>query len=177
METSLTMMGGTYDWSNMPTNINSMYSQPAADTLAYRAAIGKLTYDVGVAVGMPYRTGISGAQMRALATVMVDVFGYRGKGTTPMLTMSEGAVFKPNGTGYFTVTESLSGTMMIDMSGLDLESTYNKIPLVKVGSAEMRSSVSVDFVSGTKPKGWALVKTADGLGYDLARTGFSIIVR
>jgi len=100
-----------------------------------------------------------------------------GKGTTPMLTMGEGAVFKPNGTDYLTITESLSGTMMIDASGLDLNSTYDKIPLFKVGSAEMLPDVSVAFAAGTKPKGWTLVKTADGLGYDLARSGFSIILR
>ena len=29
----------------------------------------------------------------------------------------------------------------------------------------------------TKPRGWVLAKTADGLGYDLIRSGFSIIVR
>ena len=41
----------------------------------------------------------------------------------------------------------------------------------------MLSSVPVDFAAGTKPKGWAIVKTADGLGYDLARTGLMIIVK
>ena len=29
----------------------------------------------------------------------------------------------------------------------------------------------------SKPKGWVLAQTADGLGYDLFRSGFSIIVR
>ena len=91
--------------------------------------------------------------------------------------MGSGAVFKPSGTGYLTVTESFTGTMMIDASGLDLESTYGRVPLFKVGSEEMLSSVPVDFVAGTKPKGWVLAKTADGLGYDLFRSGFSIIVR
>ena len=91
--------------------------------------------------------------------------------------MGSGAVFKPSGTGYLTVTESFSGTMLIDASGLDLESTYDRVPLFKVGSAEMLSSVPVAFVAGTKPTGWVLAKTADGLGYDLFRCGFSIIVR
>ena len=77
VETSLTMMGGTYDWANMPTNINSMYSQPESATLAYREAIGKLTYDIGVAVGMSYGANGSGAAERALANALVNVFGYR----------------------------------------------------------------------------------------------------
>ena len=121
---------------------------------------------------------LDGAVTRAADTYTLTVTGsITGKGTTPTLTMGSGAVFKPSGTGYLTVTESFSGTMLIDASGLDLESTYDRVPLFKVGSAEMLSSVPVDFVAGTKPKGWVLAKTADGLGYDLFRSGFSIIVR
>ncbi|MBR0066612.1 MAG: C10 family peptidase, partial [Kiritimatiellae bacterium] len=77
VDTSLTMMGGTYDWSNMPTNINSMYNQPEANTLAYREAIGKLTYDVGVAVEMWYGASGSGASASDLADALMNVFGYR----------------------------------------------------------------------------------------------------
>ena len=121
---------------------------------------------------------LDGAVTRAVNTYTLTVTGsITGKGTTPTLTMGSGAVFKPSGTGYLTVTESFSGTMLIDASGLDLESTYDRVPLFKVGSEEMLSSVPVDFVAGTKPKGWVLAKTADGLGYDLIRSGFSIIVR
>ena len=121
---------------------------------------------------------LDGAVTRAADTYTLTVTGsITGKGTTPTLTMGSGAVFKPSGTGYLTVTESFSGTMLIDASGLDLESIYDRVPLFKVGSEEMLSSVPVDFVAGTKPKGWVLAKTADGLGYDLFRSGFSIIVR
>ena len=121
---------------------------------------------------------LDGAVTRDVNTYTLTVTGsITGKGTTPTLTMAEGAVFKPSGTGYLTVTQSFSGTMMIDASGLDLRSTYDRVPLFKVGSEEMLSSVPVDFAAGTKPKGWAIVKTADGLGYDLARTGFMIIVK
>ncbi|MBQ6142101.1 MAG: C10 family peptidase [Kiritimatiellae bacterium] len=77
VDTNLTMMGGTYDWSNMPTNINSMYNQPEANTLAYREAIGKLTYDVGVAVEMWYGANGSGASASDLADALMNVFGYR----------------------------------------------------------------------------------------------------
>ena len=77
VDTNLTMMGGTYDWSNMPTNINSMYILSPSSTLAYREAIGKLTYDVGVAVGMSYTANGSGASSSALANALMNVFGYR----------------------------------------------------------------------------------------------------
>ena len=121
---------------------------------------------------------LDGAVTRDVNTYTLTVTGsITGKGTTPTLTMGSGAVFKPSGTGYLTVTQSFSGTMMIDASGLDLESTYDRVPLFKVGSEEMLSSVPVEFVAGTKPKGWVIVKTADDLGYDLARTGLMIIVK
>ena len=67
--------------------------------------------------------------------------------------------------------------MTIDASGLDLESAYDNIPLFKAGSTEMLQNISVAFAAGTKPKGWKLCKTSDGLGYDLARTGFTIFIR
>ena len=121
---------------------------------------------------------LDGSMTRAVNTYTLTVTGtISGKGTTPMLTIGEGAVFKPTGTGYLTITESLSGTMAIDASGLDLESSYDRIPLFKVGSAEMLQNIVVEFVEGTKPGGWVLVKTDDGLGYDLVRCGFSIIIR
>ena len=100
-----------------------------------------------------------------------------GNGTTPVLTMGTGAVFKPTGTGYLTITESLSGTMTIDLSGLDL-SGGRAIPLFKTGTAEMLPAENeIVFAAGSNIKGRRLRKTRDGLGYDLARTGFAIRVR
>jgi len=121
---------------------------------------------------------LDGQVVRYAGTCNLTVTGsISGKGTTPVLTLTEGAVFKPTGTGYLTITESLSGKMAIDASGLDLESSYDRVPLFKVGSTEMLQSIVVEFVEGTKPGGWVLVKTDDGLGYDLVRCGFSIIIR
>ncbi len=100
-----------------------------------------------------------------------------GNGTTPMLKMGADAVFKPTGTGYLTITESLSGTMTIDPSGLDL-SGVRAIPLFKTGRAEMLPAENeIAFVAGFDTKGLRLRKTRDGLGYDLAHTGFTILVR
>ena len=65
------MMGGAYAWSDMVVN-------PAASstTLAQRQAIGKLTYDVGVACYMSYASGGSGAYDCNLVDALKTRFGY-----------------------------------------------------------------------------------------------------
>ena len=66
----LSMLGGTYDWDNMP-------ERPANGcTAAQREAIGKLTYDVGVSVGMKYASGGSSSPAYMLTKRLVDRFGY-----------------------------------------------------------------------------------------------------
>lgn len=66
----LSMKGGTYDWGNMP-------EKPANGcTDRQREAIGKLTYDVGVSVGMKYGSGGSSSPAYMLAKRLVDRFGY-----------------------------------------------------------------------------------------------------
>jgi len=109
----------------------------------------------------------------------LTVTGYvTGNGTTPMLTLAEGAVFKPTGTGYLTITESFNGTMTIDLSDIDFESCTS-VPLFKVGSADMLPDEDdITLIGATLPKHWALVKTSDGMGYSLKKTGsFSIHLR
>ena len=74
---SLKMKGGTYDWANMPPNINTMYASGTSATVTtYRQAIGKLTYDVGVTVNMNYRAGGSSSYASRLPTSFTNVFGY-----------------------------------------------------------------------------------------------------
>jgi hypothetical protein len=52
------------------------------------------------------------------------------------------------------------------------------IPLFRVGSAGMLPTASdIRFVDGTKPGGWTLRATSDGLGYNLCRTGLVLIVK
>ena len=96
-----------------------------------------------------------------------------GSGTTQMLTMKPGAVFKPSGTGYLTITDSLSGVLKIDLSKPGLKNA-SKIPLVKVPSA-LASSVSFDNL----PKSHELrIDEVDGtVEYWLKHTGFAIIMR
>ncbi len=62
--------GGAYNWSQMPLDPD------CSTTLAQRQAIGALTYDAGVAVGMDYESDGSGAYMSDAAAAMVNTFGY-----------------------------------------------------------------------------------------------------
>ena len=62
--------GGPYDWSQMP------YYPNCSTTDAQRQAIGALTYDAGVAIGMDYEVDGSGADISDAAAAMVYTFGY-----------------------------------------------------------------------------------------------------
>ena len=74
---SLKMKGGTYDWANMPPNINTMYANGTSPTVTkYREAIGKLTYDVGVTVNMSYSKDVSTSYSSRLCDAFTDTFGY-----------------------------------------------------------------------------------------------------
>lgn len=119
-----------------------------------------------------------------------------GTGTvsTPIV-FAPSAVFKPTGTGYLTITESLSlptstvgeedvPYMVIDLTDA-LASGTTAIPLFKVGSAEnLPDAENIGFVypgqevpSQTLPKGWTLSKTSGGRGYKLSKGNFSIRLR
>jgi len=138
-----------------------------------------MTYQQGRIVRLSTKNLILDGQIiRDENTYNLTVTGsITGNGTTPVLAMGAGAVFKPTGTGYITITESLSGTMTIDPSGLDL-SGGRVIPLFKTGRAEMLPAENeIAFVAGFDTKGLRLRKTRDGLGYDLAHTGFTILIR
>lgn len=68
--TNLTIKGGYYDWDNMPLTPTYSSSDKA------RQAIGKLTYDAGVSVGMMYEESGSGAYMSDVAPALRNTFGY-----------------------------------------------------------------------------------------------------
>ena len=100
-----------------------------------------------------------------------------GKGTTPMLTMADGARFAPDGSGFLTVTESLAfqgSTVEVDISNVPQD--IARIPLFKVGSAEMLpTNFGIFRVKGEGS--WRVKATDDGLGCELRRSGFGIIIR
>jgi hypothetical protein len=65
-----TMMGGVYDWASMPL----VPSDGVMETQCQ--AIGKLTYDIGVSVGMKWKSGGSSSSCYELARQLPAVFGY-----------------------------------------------------------------------------------------------------
>lgn len=68
---NLTMKGGPYDWQGMPYVPGN-----GGITESNREAIGRLTYDCGVAMHMEYASGGSGAPMEPIHLQLKDVFGY-----------------------------------------------------------------------------------------------------
>ena len=113
---------------------------------------------------------LTGSVNRDNAACTLTVTGYiTGNGTTPTLTFAEGAMLKPTGTGYLTITESLSGTVTVDVGEVDFE-TASSVPLFKVGSAEMLPEASdIAFSCGDLPKKWSLTRTSDKRGYVLKK--------
>lgn len=120
---------------------------------------------------------LDGSVTRGVNTATLTVTGtISGKGTTPVLTMADGAKFAADGSGFLTVTESLSfqgSTVEVDISGVPPKTA--RVPLFKVGSAAMLPSAGIFRVSGDGA--WCVKTTEDGLGYELQRTGFCIYIR
>ena len=69
----LTTVGGAYDWSLMPDRPGE--GEAAGDD-AKLEAIGRLTYDAGVALGSDYSSGLGGADPEKLAEMYRNHFGY-----------------------------------------------------------------------------------------------------
>ena len=91
-----------------------------------------------------------------------------GYGTVKRLVMGSGAKYYPDGAHYLEVPEYLSGTMIIDLGDIDL-TTLKRIPLFKVGTADMLlAPEALQFVGGI-PNGWELRTLKEGYGYALVR--------
>ena len=107
----------------------------------------------------------------------VAVSGFiSGHGTVASLTLAEGAAFKPDGTDYLTVSDSLTGTMLIDLSDLALES-MTQVPLFKTGTAAILPAANAVRFVGGRPGSWNLRAVRQGYGYDLRKGGIAIFVR
>lgn len=68
--TDLTTMGGIYDWNNMPLTVDGKTTETEAQ------AIGKLTYDCGVATRMHYEAEGSGTYGFYAVDPLINLFGY-----------------------------------------------------------------------------------------------------
>ena len=83
-----------------------------------------------------------------------------GHGMIAKLDMPGGTVYKPDGLGYLNVTNSLTGTITVDLSGIDFTSRTAPVPLLKVPTSladTARTSLSL-----TSPTGWKLKEKTDG---------------
>ncbi len=82
-----------------------------------------------------------------------------------------------DGRGEFHVVSLKGGGYVIDLGDIDMTNRKNRIPLFKVGTADMLPAPeALQFVGGI-PKGWKLKTSKDGYGYDLARRQFMVIVK
>ena len=70
-------IAGAFNWANMPL---SCETTPTV-TEAHQKAIGMLMYNVGVAVGMSWHSGSSGASPSYLPNALETRFGYQSGGT------------------------------------------------------------------------------------------------
>lgn len=68
--TPMASIGGVFDWANMPLEPSSKQTE------AEMKAIGHLTYDCGVAVGMSWTKDASGALTLDVGSALKDRFGY-----------------------------------------------------------------------------------------------------
>ncbi len=69
-------IAGKFDWANMPLKPSASF------TTAQRNAIAALTYNVGVASGMNYKQGSSGADQTDAGNALTSFFGYASARST-----------------------------------------------------------------------------------------------
>ena len=118
---------------------------------------------------------LNGSITRESENSVLTVTGYiSGTGTTPMLTLANGATLKPQSTtGGLTVTESitLSGAINVDLSEVNLSSkadgTYFAILTAPAASAF--DTTGIGLTRGANSTGWVLYsrETAESGKYEL----------
>ena len=101
-----------------------------------------------------------------------------GSGTVDTLVMESGTVFKPTGTDYLNVTNTLSGTVTVDLSGLDFAGRTATVPLLKVPTSladTARTALNLPSI----PRGWKLSVREDGdenICFTIVKKGVIIVV-
>ena len=135
--------GGTFDWDNMPL------VPTAAITETQKQAIGKLTYDCGIAVMMEYYSDGSGALPTDIPSQMTDVFRYKSckymirmnvEGLTMDTDKNANAIFANLNAGYPVMLSILSSggghAVIADGYGYINETPYTHINLGWYGQGD-----------------------------------------
>ena len=68
--------GGKYDWASRPKSLGGDSDEPF-DRNTHGELLGRVTFDAGVAVGMSWNKGGSGASEAATATAFINYFGFK----------------------------------------------------------------------------------------------------
>ena len=102
-------ISGTFDWNNMPAT----WRTRSTLTETERRAIGKLTYNVGVAVGMDWGMYGSGAQTANIVSSFKSRFNYRS-GTFIYYMLNAGTVV--SGDAQNALYASLDASMPVSLS-------------------------------------------------------------
>lgn len=108
------------------------------------------------------------------ASQSLTVTGFlTGGGSINRVTLASGATFKPDGTNFFTITDTLTGTLKLDADDAIAGAT-GEIPLVRIPAAKAESLAIEDI-----PSRWHVKWTDDGdyKACSLGRVGFMIIIR
>lgn len=87
--------------------------------------------------------------------------------------MGQNARLKIGTTGCLTFAAGVSGNIVLDMSGVDLN-RVRKLKVMRVTDASFLPQP--ESIAGV-PRGWTVSKTDDGLGLYISRPMFYIIVR
>ncbi len=149
--------GGPYVWANMPLTTSS------STLLAERQAIGRLTWDAGIAVSMNYNTvaaGGSGADTLSAATAFVNTFGYsnakRGYNTGNNIpSTSLNAMVNPNLHAQYPILFGITGApgghaIVCDGYGYSSATMYHHLNLGWSGSNDAWYNLpTVDTSAGT----------------------------
>lgn len=139
-EVSKTMMGGTYSWNDMPLVPTSDVTETECQ------AIGKLCYDVGVAIYMSWNSGGSGTGAYCLTEAFNDIFNYKNSiayqlnGSTMSSTVIQNALLANFDAGYpveLSIESSSGGhSIVADGYGYDDGTLYIHLNMGWGGSAD-----------------------------------------
>ena len=99
-----------------------------------------------------------------------------GHGTMSGLVMADGAVYRPDGIGFLSITTTIPNPLNVELSGV--EGNCSRVPVLSV-PASLESAA--DAALSSVPKGWRIKKNVTGentaINYSLVKDGFVFMLR